>query len=104
MSSVKAGSGSRDAIHTQIVWENCTKLAGDRFSAQPEPAQAVAEAAMAACEVEGAYYILKGGIKYREVGLRETSLPGLMARVMENRASSRRWTTTRRPLSGENGR
>ena len=84
---VKATGRSRDSAHMQIIWDKCTEGAVDRFSAQQETARAVAEAAMAACSAEETEYMIANGLQSTEP-IRETSLPGLMARVMENRAKA----------------
>jgi hypothetical protein len=83
---VKAGVGSREAIYAQMVWSHCTESAVDRFSAQPEGARTVAEAAMAACVTEETLYMLASGIQF-PASIEETSMPGLVARVMANRAA-----------------
>ncbi len=77
---------SREIIHAQMVWERCTERAVDRFSAQPEAARTIAEAAMAACITEESLYMVASGIQF-SASIEETSMPGLIARVMENRAA-----------------
>lgn len=84
---VKSIGRSRASVHMSIIWDKCTEGAVDRFSMQQETARAIAEAAMAACSVEEAEYMIASGIQSPEP-IRETSLPGLMARVMENRAKA----------------
>ena len=93
---VRAGIGSREAIHAQMVWSHCTESAVDRFSTQPETARTVAEAAMAACVKEEGLYMVTSGIQF-PASIQEASMPGLIARVMSNRAA----TSTRAKRAGQ---
>jgi hypothetical protein len=77
--------GPREAA-AMTAWDDCIEHAADTFADQPESARTVAEAALGACTVEEAKYVVAAGIRYVD-SLREAAMPDLMARVMAIRAA-----------------
>jgi hypothetical protein len=75
-----------DKITAITAWDRCTKAAIDRYADQPEPARTVAEAAIAACQIEEVRYMQALGLKFLE-SVTETAIPELTAHVMEVRAA-----------------
>ena len=69
-----------------IAWDNCTKLAAEKFASQPEPAQIVAQAAMAACHKEAGEYMITAGIQWPK-SVEEATMPDLLAYIMSIRAT-----------------
>jgi hypothetical protein len=80
---------SRSQVEAMSAWADCADHAVHLFADQPEPARAVAEAAMASCVSEKARYMIAIGVANPQA-MEEATTPGLLARVMAIRAARKK--------------